>query len=387
MAVAVRRRSAGAPRKVRILTVPAPDQPRSGPSRWTGRRRRVVLRVLSLVLTVGVLVGVVPRLADLAAAVRMMSRLDTRWVLALVALAAAALVAAWVALARLIGGVTVVQAGIAHSLSTCVANTVPAGGAVAVAVNLRVYGTFGCGVAQTTQGLLAMGFLDNTVKVVLPLLAGALTPVLPGALRLPPGEAVTAGIAAAVSVALAVVVLRSERLIGGIAAWLEAVFRRGRRPGRWRSAAVGYQRGLRSRLVRSGPSAAVAVLAGHVLQVALLVVALRSVGVPPAAVGVADATITYALVRLVTVLPVTPGGLGVAELGLIGALGVAAGGHFPAQVAAAVLLYRGLTYLPPIVLAGPAWLVWRLRRIRGNEPRDKGRRSQESGPESGGRQS
>jgi hypothetical protein len=39
---------------------------------------------------------------------------------------------------------------------------------------------------------------------------------------------------------------------------------------------------------------------------------------------------------------------------------VAAGGD-AAQVTAAVLVYRALTYLPPIVLGGPAYVVWRVR--------------------------
>jgi uncharacterized membrane protein YbhN (UPF0104 family) len=311
-----------------------------------------------------VVVGIVPQLADLEAAVRLLGGLEPGWIVTLLLVAAGLLVAAWVALARLIGGVTVWQAGVAHSLSTCVANTVPAGGAVAVAVNLRVYGSFGCGIAQTTQGLLCMAALDNAVKIALPLLAAAVAPLLPGDLRLPPAAAVAAGVLAAGFVVLVVVLLRSERTVGRIAGRLEAVVRRrrGGEAGAWAPAAVGYQRGLRTRLIESGPPAAVAVLVAHLLHVALLVAALRAVGVSSSEIGLADATIAYALMRLVTVLPVTPGGLGVAELGLIGGLGLAGGEELAAPIAAAVLLFRGLTYLPPIVLAAPAWVVWRLRR-------------------------
>jgi len=71
----------------------------------------------------------------------------------------------------------------------------------------------------------------------------------------------------------------------------------------------------------------------------------------------------FASVRLLTVLPVTPGGLGITELGLIGILSVDAGHNIShpalAKVTAAVLLYRAVTYLLPIPIGVIAWLTWR----------------------------
>ena len=58
-------------------------------------------------------------------------------------------------------------------------------------------------------------------------------------------------------------------------------------------------------------------------------------------------------------LPLTPGGLGITELGLVGVLAAGAGPRASAQVTAAVLLYRAVTYLPPIPLGAAAFLVWR----------------------------
>ena len=67
----------------------------------------------------------------------------------------------------------------------------------------------------------------------------------------------------------------------------------------------------------------------------------------------------FAFVRLLTALPITPGGLGITELGLVGILAAGTGHQASAQVAAAVLLYRAVTYLPPIPLGALACLVWR----------------------------
>jgi uncharacterized protein (TIRG00374 family) len=77
----------------------------------------------------------------------------------------------------------------------------------------------------------------------------------------------------------------------------------------------------------------------------------------------AEVLAAFAFVRLITALPITPGGLGVVELGLTAAL-IAAGGD-RAEVAASVLLYRALTYLPPIPIGVALYLRWR----RGAEAR------------------
>ena len=67
----------------------------------------------------------------------------------------------------------------------------------------------------------------------------------------------------------------------------------------------------------------------------------------------------FAFVGLLTALPITPGGIGITELGLVGILAAGADPRVSAQVTAAVLLYRAVTYLPPIPLGAVACLVWR----------------------------
>ena len=98
-------------------------------------------------------------------------------------------------------------------------------------------------------------------------------------------------------------------------------------------------------------------LLGHLAVFVVLLVALRAVGVTNEEVDFVEAFAAWALTRLLTAIPITPGGLGIVELGLTGAL-VAAGGDNE-NVVAAVLLYRLLTWLPPILLGTPAALLWR----------------------------
>jgi len=67
----------------------------------------------------------------------------------------------------------------------------------------------------------------------------------------------------------------------------------------------------------------------------------------------------FAVIRLLTAMPITPGGLGITELGLIGILAGGADHTASAQVTAAVLMYRAVTYLPSIPLGALACLTWR----------------------------
>jgi putative heme transporter len=62
-------------------------------------------------------------------------------------------------------------------------------------------------------------------------------------------------------------------------------------------------------------------------------------------------------VRLLTALPLSPGGIGITELGLVGTLTQFGGGE--ANVVAAVLLFRALTLLPPIGIGALVAFTWR----------------------------
>src|SRR5262249_45326173 len=99
-----------------------------------------------------------------------------------------------------------------------------------------------------------------------------------------------------------------------------------------------------------------ATVAGHLTVFLVLLVALRAVGVDSAQISVAEAFAAWSLVRLLTAVPTTPGGVGVVELGLTGALVALGGQRVP--VVAAVLIYRFLTFVPPIPIGLACTLVF-----------------------------
>jgi uncharacterized protein (TIRG00374 family) len=80
----------------------------------------------------------------------------------------------------------------------------------------------------------------------------------------------------------------------------------------------------------------------------VLLFSLRACGVPAAQVSLVEAFAAWALARLLGSIPITPGGIGVVELGLTGALLGFGGAN--AGVVAAVLLYRFLTMVPTVIV-------------------------------------
>ena len=109
-------------------------------------------------------------------------------------------------------------------------------------------------------------------------------------------------------------------------------------------------------------------ITGYVaLQCLLLGICLQLTG---ANVTWVDVLAGFAVERMLTVLPITPGGVGVADLGLVGVL-LALGGD-PAGVTAAAVLYRGFVFAAEIPVGGGTlglWLLGQRLKARNAPPR------------------
>jgi len=96
------------------------------------------------------------------------------------------------------------------------------------------------------------------------------------------------------------------------------------------------------------------------MKCAILVMALRFVGIPESALGWAAIGAVFALMVGITMIPITPGAAGVAEIVLVGMLAPIAGSEYVNQVAAGVLLYRLFTWLLLIPTGLISLGVWKL---------------------------
>lgn len=254
---------------------------------------------------------------------------------------------------------------------SAVANVVPLGGAAGVELNRRMMRAWGIGGRGFTGFTFLTNLWDVASKLLLPPLAVLALlradEVVTGPLRL---AALLASAAFVVLVLVAGAVLVSERsttLVG----------RAAERPVRAALRLVGRDRPLDlvtplldvrrdcARLVANGWLRMSLGIVGYlVLQVLLLGLCLHLTG---GNVSGADVLAGFALERLLTILPITPGGVGVADLGLVGVL-LAAGGD-PTGVAAGALLYRAFVFALEIPVGGGALGLWLLgRRLAGRRP-------------------
>jgi uncharacterized protein (TIRG00374 family) len=216
------------------------------------------------------------------------------------------------------------------------------------------------------------GLFNNFAKLGLPVLALALLlfDSEPSAARVTAGLAGVAGLVASV-----------------VALWLlmrsrESAARLGRVTGRWASAVVhlfgrppvqGWDKATTKFRDRTALLLharwywiTLATLVSHLSLFAVLLLALRFVGVDGDQVTWIEALAVFAFARLLTAIPFTPGGLGVVELALI--TGLAAAGGPRAEVAAAVLIFRALTYVLPIPIGLVTYVIWRRKRSWRREP-------------------
>jgi uncharacterized membrane protein YbhN (UPF0104 family) len=331
------------------------------------RRARSTLRAAaSLALVVALFVLVLPRVADFSEVwrdVRAMTWLEETSLGALALWNLATYCFLWMAC---LPGLSFLQAGVVSQSSTAVANTVPGGTYVALGLTYSMLTSWGHRRSVVTLTLLITGIWDTAVKLVLPIAAVA---VLAAEGDSNVGLMTTALVGLAVlgtAVALAVLGLRSDATAARIGTGLAALASRatrlvGRPPAvGWDIALVRFRAKTVDLFRSRWRQMSAAAVASHLSLFLVLLLALRHVGVPEDEVGWAEVLAAFSLVRLVTAVPVTPGGLGVFELVLTGALVAAGAGH--ARAVAAVLVYRFLTFLVPIPLGVACYVVWRRNR-------------------------
>lgn len=249
------------------------------------------------------------------------------------------------------------------STSTAVANSLPGGGAIGVGVTYGMYSQYGFTKAEISLSILVTGVWNNFVKLGMPVVALVLLVIQ--------GKA-TSGLILASLIGLAVLIgaivvfaliLKSEKAaiavgerLGKIVSSFMKPF--GKRPIEgWGEGFARFRRDCLGLLRKRWLPLTLSTLVSHLSLYLVLLLSLRHVGVSEAEVSAVEVLAAFSFIRLVTALPITPGGLGVVELGATAAL-VAAGGD-EAAVVAAVLVYRALTYLLPIPFGLLTYLRWR----------------------------
>jgi len=257
--------------------------------------------------------------------------------------------------------------GFVHALMLTQASTAstyvaPGGAAVGMALAYAMLRGWGFVPAAVTLAVALTGAWNQMFLLGAPAVAFALLTLAGGSNPLLQTVASIALVAFVAALAAFVAALSGDhvaRRVGDLAARLASWALRfvRRRPVLWSGASlVAFRRDAIGLLRRRWWALTLATLAGQLTVFVVLVVCLRTLGVSAGEVTFTEAFAAWTLVRLLGSLPITPGGIGVVELGLTGAL-VGFGGDND-WVVAAVLPYRVLTVLPTLLLgllAGAAW--------------------------------
>ncbi len=94
---------------------------------------------------------------------------------------------------------------------------------------------------------------------------------------------------------------------------------------------------------------------------AVLIASLRSMGISEQDIPAVEIFAVYSFSRLLSAVPITPGGVGVIDLGYIAGLTNFYSGEQGAIVAG-VLLFRLLTFGVQIPIGGFTYLIWRAKK-------------------------
>jgi putative heme transporter len=263
-------------------------------------------------------------------------------------------------------GLGFLQAFVVTQASTASTYVAPGGVAVGMALSfamLRAWGfvSAAVGLAVAVTGVwnqLAM-LAFPTVALVLLTFTGDAHTALDTVAYL--GLAIFVVVIAAFAAALSSPSLarRVGDLAARIASWAKGLIRK--KPVAWDGESfVRFRERTNALLKRRWHVLTLSTLAGHFTVFLVLLTSLRVLDVTGSEVSAVEAFAAWSLVRLLGSIPITPGGLGVVELGLTTAL-VGFGGN-QVEVVAAVLVYRFLTIVPTLgigLLAGVTWKRYR----------------------------
>ncbi len=324
---------------------------------------RIARRAAVITVTTVVLYIFAPTLLTALGSWNEVKQLQPWWLAAMAATQSASIWCLWQLQAIAIGTEDRWAIATSQLAGGALGRIVPGGAATASAAQ---YGMFAAATddevrrSSVATGLAAATVLQVAGLCALPLLA--LPAILFGSVPPTFAEAALLGVAIfAGMVVIAVLANRSEFLLRAIG---NAITRIGSRLPRWEPPAnlpdrlIGIRDETRDRLGERFPAALLATMGRWIFDFLTLLFAVLAVGGSPSVWLLLMAFFTAQLLNQVSI---TPGGLGVVEAGLIGALklaGLAAG-----QAAVATLAYRLFNYGLMLPAGFVAWGIHRRRLV------------------------
>jgi putative heme transporter len=331
-------------------------------------RRAALLRsgfILGVLLVVFIII--IPRFVDYSEVVDAFKELTPPQIAVMTILGLVAWFISGQLFTVLTSGLSALQGATSYLILSGIGSSVPFGPWNMGVVWVVVRG-WGVGVQPATSGIALYGVLNQLGRLALPLVAVV---VLAAAGELG-GHGGTAAVISGISIFVFVVavlliwaIVRSDR----VADWLG---RTGQRVVSWILARLGREGGpdvsasihrfrdqLGEVIRRRGLAGLLVAVVAQLGWCVVLIAALRAVGVADAILPPADILAVFALVSVITIIPISPGGAGVPELLYIAGLSAIAGDQYESLITAGVFLFRLYQWFLPIPIA---WILLKVSR-------------------------
>ncbi|MGH2555054.1 MAG: lysylphosphatidylglycerol synthase transmembrane domain-containing protein [Actinomycetota bacterium] len=330
---------------------------------------------LSVAVVVAIFALVLPKIASYADVWRTITELTPMEMASIVAATIFNLFTYWWLTQAALPGLTMGQAAVNNQSSTTIANVVPGGGFVALGLTYTMLRSWGFTGSQIALLMSTTGIWNSFLKLGLPIVAVAMLALTGEATRtLLIPAAVGLAILAGCIVLFGMVLWKKElaRTIGdrlGRAwSWIRLRFRK-EPVTTWGEGAVRFRKHTIKLVAKRWLALTLTTVLSHLALWFVLLLSLRHVGVSGEEVSTIQVLAVFAFARLLSAAPITPGGVGVVELALIGGLYAAGRNHtdvpldvFKTQVTAAALLFRTLTYGVQIPLGGFTYMIWQRKK-------------------------
>lgn len=331
------------------------------------KRKTIIGAIVTLVVLVIIFVGLIPKFGSYADAWDQIQGM-TPLALALIGVSVLVMLVVYVwPYQAAIPGLPYKPAFVIRQTSFMISNTIPAGGAFGLAIQFAMLSSYSVPVAAATAGIAVTSLWSLFMTLTLPVF-GVLAALTTAQLESQWVWVAIAGIAATVvSIVVMWLILRSEesaRRIGNLGnRMLSPVNRRQANP----IDAVGMSIDLRNstkdvvfdRWRWVTVSNYIVILA----QFAVLWFAIEGVlGDAPTTLTLAGAFAAFAISRMASMIPVTPGGLGTVDAALIALLTTF--GLTNDEAVASALVWRACSWIPQVSLGVLTFIYWRVAQAR-----------------------
>jgi putative heme transporter len=338
--------------------------------------RSVLMKVLSAALSGGLVVllllVIVPALGSIDGVWTAITSMSAATVALLVIAALVIRVLLAAAYAVILPGLSLWRSLIAREASSAVSNVVP--GPSGTATQYVILRSWGVSTEEFAGATISIGVFTDVLVFAAPGIFFVIWVLLGMPASAGNDNVWLIGLGALVVSALAIGILvavgSSERLaarVGRLGQGCVNPFRRLMGKNRltdWPERCVGLRTHTLRHVKEHGVGLIGYIAGGYLLNGLLLVWCLWACDIPRGELPLSMGLMLYSVGRLSTVINITPGGVGVAEVAYTAVYVAVLGESAHDSVVAGVLVYRALTYLLPMLTGAASYVLWRVVRHR-----------------------